>query len=134
MTDRKNYSTQRNFCKKLLRTTKIEYFNNLDKKVTNNRTFCRTFVPLFSNKNSKSDKIILEEDVKTVSHEEELCRIFRTYFASIPVLNTFQNHLRFVNIKQREFNTIFSFNNTNENEVHEVTKNLNIRKTCQSKT
>ena len=49
--DRKSYNMQRNFCKKLLRTTKKEYFNNLDtKKVTDNRTFWRTVVPIFSNK------------------------------------------------------------------------------------
>ena len=32
LTDRKNYNIQRNFCKKLLITTKKEYFNNLDTK------------------------------------------------------------------------------------------------------
>ena len=34
----KNNNTQRNFCKQLLRTTKAEYFSNLDnKKVPNIR-------------------------------------------------------------------------------------------------
>ena len=99
----------------------------------------RIFFPLFSNKNWKSDTIILNEDVKTVSDEKEFCRNFSTYFANIvsdrkipntnndvpdvlskhnPVLaaiNTFQNHPSVVNIQEREFNTIFSFNNTNEN-------------------
>ena len=68
LTDRKNYNIQRNFCKKLLRTTEKEYFNNLDtKKVTDNKTFYRTVVSTFSNKNSKSDKITLNEEDKTVS-------------------------------------------------------------------
>ena len=84
LTDRKKYNIQRNFCKKLLRTTKKEYFNNLDtKKVTDNKTFWRTVVPAFSNKNSKSDKIILNEEGKTVSDKKELCRTFNTYFANI---------------------------------------------------
>ena len=40
LTDRKKYDIQRNFCKKLLRATKKECFNNLDtKKVTDNKTF-----------------------------------------------------------------------------------------------
>ena len=40
LTDRKNYNMQPNFCKKRLRTTKKEYFNNLDtKKVTDNKAF-----------------------------------------------------------------------------------------------
>ena len=34
----------------------------------------------------------------------------------LAAINTLQNHLSFVNIKQREFKIIFSFNNTHENE------------------
>ena len=126
MTDRRNYNKQSNFYEKCLRTTKKEYFNNLDtKKVTDNKTFWRTVVPTFSNKNSKSDKIILNKEGKTISDEKELCRIFSTYFANIvsdlqipkiqdnafdiksnhdPVsaaINTFQNHPSVFNIKQR---------------------------------
>ena len=46
--DRKAYTSKRNFCKKLLRNTKNRYFNNLDiNKVTDTRTFLKTAVPLF---------------------------------------------------------------------------------------
>ena len=39
---------QRTFCKKLLRTMNKEYFNNLDtEKVTHNKTFWRTALPIF---------------------------------------------------------------------------------------
>ena len=103
----------------------------------------------------KSDKIILNEEGKTVSDKKELCRTFSTYFANIvsdlqipkiqdnasniksnhdPVLaaiNTFQNHTSVVNIKQRKFNSTFIFKNTNENEVRKIIKNLNVCKTCQ---
>ena len=128
LTDRKNYN--------ILRTTKKEYFNNLDaKNVTDNKTLWRTAVPIFSNENSKSDKIILNEEGKTVSDKKELCRTFSTYFANIvsdlqipkikkdasniksnhdlvlAAINTFQNHPSVVNIKQREFNSTFSFKN-----------------------
>ena len=62
---------------------KKEYFNNLDiKKITDNITFWRTVVPLFSNKNSNSNKLNLNEDGKTVSDEKKLCRTFSTYFAN----------------------------------------------------
>ena len=140
---------QRNFCKKLLRATKKEYFNNLDtKKVTDNKTFWKTVVPIFSNKNPKSDKVIPNEQGKTVSDEKELCRTFSTYFANTvsdlqipkiqedvfdirsnydPVLaaiNTFQNHPSVINIKQGEFNPTFSFKNSNENEVRKIIKNV----------
>ena len=100
-------------------------------------------------------QIILNEEGKTISDEKELCRTFSTYFANIvsdlkipktqdnvfdiksnhdPVLaaiNTFQNHPSVVNMKQREFNSTFTFKTTNENEVRKVIKNLNVRKSCQ---
>ena len=84
LTDRKNYNIQRNFCKKLLRTTKKEYLNNLDtKKITDNKTFWRTVVLTFSNKNSKGEKNIVNQEGTTISDEKELCRTFSTYFANI---------------------------------------------------
>ena len=117
LTDRKKYNVQRNFCKNLLRTVKKEHFSNLNtKKVTDNRNFWRNVVSIFSNKNSKCDKIILNEEGKTILEEKELCRTFTTYFLNIvsdlripkfqedasdirsnhdPVvaaINTFQNH------------------------------------------
>ena len=58
LTDRKNYNIQRNFCKKLLRTTKKEYFNNLDtKKITDNKTFWSTVAPTFQTKIQKVIKL-----------------------------------------------------------------------------
>ena len=51
--------------------------------MTDNRTFWRAFVPIFSNENSKSDKIILNEDGKSVRDKKELCRTFSTCFTSI---------------------------------------------------
>ena len=108
----------------------------------------------FSSKNSKSDKIFLNDEGKTVSDENELCRTFCAYFANIvsdlqirkihedlssirsnhdPVLaaiNMFQNHPGVVNIKQTEFNLTFSFKNTSDNEVRKIIKSLNVRKTC----
>ena len=49
----------------------------------------------------------------------------------LAAINTFQNHLSVVKIKQKEFNSIFSFKNTNENEFRKIIQNLNVRKTCQ---
>ena len=98
---------------------------------------------------TKVDKIILNEEGKTISDEKELCRTFSTYFANIvsdlqipksqehpcnirgnydfvlAAINTFQNHSSVVNIKQREFISTFSFQNTNENEVRQIVKNMN---------
>ena len=61
ITDRKNYNVQRNYCKKLLRSTKKSYFNNLDiSKINDNRSFWKTIVPLFSKKNLKKRKNLPE--------------------------------------------------------------------------
>ena len=74
--DRLKYNKQRNFCKKLLRTTKKQYFSNIDiKKVVDNRSFWKTVSPLFSTKCSKSDKIILNENDKCVSNDDEVCQL-----------------------------------------------------------
>ena len=82
LSDRKNYTSQRNLCKKLLKSTKRTYFNNLDiRKVTDNRTFWKTVVPLFSNKFSKSEKINLTEGNKTTSNDDEICRVFNNFFS-----------------------------------------------------
>ena len=67
LSDRKNYASQINLCKKLLKNTKRTYFNNLDiRKVTDDRTFWKTVVPLFSIKFSKGEKINLTEGNKTI--------------------------------------------------------------------
>ena len=56
----RNLSDRKNFCKKMLKNTKRTCFNNLGiRKVTDNRTFRKIIVPLFSKKFSKSEKINL---------------------------------------------------------------------------
>ena len=60
-----------------------------------------------------------------------MSNIGNNHDAVVAAINPFQNHLCFVNIKHGEFNSIFSFNNTNQNEVHKIIKDLNIRKTYQ---
>ena len=60
LSDRKNYTSLRNLCKKLFKNTKRTYLNNLGmRKVTDNRIFWKTVVPPFSNEFSKSEKINL---------------------------------------------------------------------------
>ena len=64
-TSRENYKIQQNLCKKLLKKTKKSYFESLNtKKITDNRTFWKTVVPLFTNKASRGEKIILTEAEK----------------------------------------------------------------------
>ena len=59
---RENHKIQRKLCKKLLRKTKKSYFESLNtKKLMDNRSFGKTVVPLFTNKASRGEKIILNE-------------------------------------------------------------------------
>ena len=47
----KIYKQQRNYCVKLSRKTKMEYFQNMDvNKVNDNKKFWKTVKPRFSNK------------------------------------------------------------------------------------
>ena len=59
--NQKNFKHQRNFSKKMLRTTKKKsYYSNLDiKKVTNNKTLWKTIIPLFTKSLWKMKKLIL---------------------------------------------------------------------------
>ena len=115
-----------------LSNTKRIYFNNFDiRKVTDNRTFCKTVVPLFSNKFSKSEKINLTEWNNTISQDDELCRVFNNFFSKtvdeLKILNIsnykldntndplkealgyFENHPSITNIKSKSFDTNFTF-------------------------
>ena len=58
ITDSKSYNVQWNHEKKLLRSTKKLYFNNLHiSKIIDNRSFWKTIVPLFSKKPQKVEKL-----------------------------------------------------------------------------
>ena len=82
--NQKNFKHQRNFCKKLLRTTKKSYYSNLDiKKVTDNKTFWKTIIPLFTKRPLKGEKINLIENDKNISNDTELCDIFNGLFSNI---------------------------------------------------
>ena len=71
-TNRENYKIQRNLWKKLLRKTKKSYFESFNtKNITDNRTFWKTVVSLFTNKASRCEKIILTEAEKHVSDDKK---------------------------------------------------------------
>ena len=83
-TSRENYKIQRNLCKKLLRKTKKSYFESLNtKKITDNRTFWKTVVPLFTNKASRGEKIILNKAQKHISDDKKVCTIFKNFFQTL---------------------------------------------------
>ena len=153
--NQKNFKHQRNFCKKLLRTTKKSYYSNLDiKKVTDNKTFWKTTIPLFTKRPLKGEKINLSQNGKNISNDTELCDIFNGFFSNIiselnipkkyqcflndmdsdsilSVLSAFKNHPSIKNIKNKKLNSTFSFEKTYTDVVMKVINNLNVAKTCQ---
>ena len=81
---RSAYKRQRNFCVKLLRKTKKEFYNNLNVKyITENKLFWKTVKSSFTDKTLKDERITLVESNKVVSDESKLVEIFRKYFGNI---------------------------------------------------
>ena len=65
----------------------------------------------------------------TVNHISQIfliCKFQKSWDSVLAAINTFQNHRSVANTKQREFNSVFIFKNTNGNEVCKIIKNLNV--------
>ena len=59
-TNKKNYSTQKNLCKKLLKNTERSYFENLDtKKTTDNRRLSYHYLPKIHQKVKKWSSLLM---------------------------------------------------------------------------
>ena len=83
-TNKKNYNTQKNLCKKLLKNTKKSYFENFDtKKITDNRSFWKAILPLFTQNSSKGEKINLIDESEIIFSDEEPCETFNQFFSNV---------------------------------------------------
>ena len=129
-TSRENYKIQRNLCEKLLRKTKKSYFENLNaKNVTDNRTFWKTVVPLFTNKVSRGEKIILTEVEIHISDDKKICKISNNFILNVvpdvtipdccnyfpqgnthslsTIIGTFEKHPSIFDIKKSRLDSVF---------------------------
>ena len=80
----KAFKKQRNFCVRLLRRTKSDYFGNLDPgDLTDNRKFWKTVKPVFSNEVQTNSSITLIEDGKMKTGDLKIAEIFNHYFTNI---------------------------------------------------
>ena len=72
--DRQRYNKQRNYCVKLLRLKKQKYYEYFGKsKITNNKNFWETIIPLFSSKiYSTNSWITLLENGYILSEESKV--------------------------------------------------------------
>ena len=70
---RRRFNRQRNLCVRLLRKTKRCFFGKLEHKlVSDDKKFWKTVDPLFSEKAFHKQSIILNNNNKIISNDEEL--------------------------------------------------------------
>ena len=78
----KLFERQRNFCRRLYKTEKKKFFNNLDlNKITDNKLFWKTVKPV-SDKGVNTTKISLVDGGKTVTEDKEVAKTLNQYFST----------------------------------------------------
>ena len=78
------YRKQRNDCVKATKKAKREYFEKLNVKTINdNKKFWRTVKPFFTDKQKKSDKIILVENNDIITDNARNANVMNEYFVNI---------------------------------------------------
>ena len=78
------YKQQRNLVVRLNRVAKRKFFSQLDPKEVGKETnFWKTFKPLFTDKTSGQNKIVLVENENIVNDDKLICEIFNSYFVNI---------------------------------------------------
>ena len=155
---RRRFNRQRNFCVSLLRKTKRRFFGKLDHNVVyDNRKFWKTVGPLFSEKAFHKESIILNNNNKIISNDEELAEIFNKHFSKIvkkldidetlasniasshitdPVFNAIKKYEDHPSIKKIKLfmsgkDLKFSFNFETKNKILAEIHNLDKKKACQ---
>ena len=80
----KKYKQQRIYFVKLLRKTKMGYFQNMDvNEVNDNKMFWKTSKPRFSNKCKTANTFILIEGDMIMKNERLIADTFNNYFADV---------------------------------------------------
>ena len=133
-------------------------FNNLDlKNITDNKQFWRNVKLVLLDKISESSKTTLVNNNRILSDDREICDIFNKFFVNvIPNLNIheftnsdnlhehvigdsvqsilykYRNHPSIIKIKEkRESREKFVFSFVSENEIRNLLRYLNARKSSQ---
>ena len=148
-----SYKKQINFCLKLLRQTKEEYFSNINvKEVSDNKTFWKSVKPFFSNKGLNSNNILLKEGNEIVNDDGKIAFIMNMYFTNITkhmnlktnkmshreelvnILDTFKNHMSVQRIKLANFHSYstLNFSKVTESKVRKVILNLSSKKATKN--
>ena len=135
-TNKLNYTKYRNYCTKLFRKVKKNYYNNLD-----NKTFWKTVEPLSPENNFSNNKITLVKDDEIISTDNELAETFNRFFTNAVrylnidgfkteycsnpeldiisnIIDKFKNHPSMLNIKENvKVQSKFNFSTVTETMV-----------------
>ena len=134
------YKRQSNYCVKLLKRSKKDFYNNLNVKIiTDNKHFWKTIKSNFTDKILKDERIVLVEDDKVTTGEMDLAKIFKDHFENIveslhierpckvdfdrePVANAIKNIFQHPSILKIKENTnssaCFSFRTVSKEDLH----------------
>ena len=79
------YAKQRNYCVKLLKQKKRQYFENLNlSSITDNKLFWKTVSPLFTEKNGfNNNKIAIVEGGKVWTDDTKIAETWNSFFGNI---------------------------------------------------
>ena len=68
----------------MVRNTKLVYYNKLNnKKVSDNKTFWKSVKPFFTDKGVNHDRILLAEENKTISDNDEISEKLSNFSADV---------------------------------------------------
>ena len=89
----KDTNSKEIYCVKVLRKTKMEYFQDID--VNDNKMFWKTVKPRFSNKCKTASTIILTEGDMLIKNEKLISDPFNNYFVDITKTLKLKKHPNF---------------------------------------
>ena len=147
------YKRQRNFCVKLLRKSKKNFYNNLNvKRITDHRKFWQTIKPNCTDKTLKDERITLVNGDKVITEEKDVVKIFKDHFEKIvetlkidrpilsdlsddPALNAIENFSHkasVLKIKEAKLSDCFSFKLVTIKDIWKDISALDASKATQS--
>ena len=90
---KREYQKQKNFCDRLARRIKSNYYSSLDmKNLIDNKKFWKTVGPLFSNKGGMKNNITLVHEGNIISDDTKIAQTFNDYFDNaVKSLNITEN-------------------------------------------
>ena len=108
-----NYKKQRNYCVNVLNKAKKKYFNSLNNRnISNNKEFWKVVKPFFSEKTTINRIILLVENDKIISDDQEVAELMNNYFSNVVPLLDIQGYNYIYDRNSDEISNIINKFNT----------------------